>query len=112
VTVPFFTIVIVVLALFVFIVLFSTGQVDLGTAAYLREVELNMENVVNLKDRPADFEDSPVYKDFEELMPDWYIKAGNPRIKSVRAWYDAYNIEGIQFTFNNGDSDYPMLFGV
>ena len=34
-----------------------------------------------------------------------FVDRGNVSLKSYRTWYDDYNIEGMQFTFTNGEED-------
>lgn len=52
------------------------------------------------------------YTEFDYVLPDEFIKAGNPKVTSYTAWYDTNNIKGMQFTFSNGQSEITSpIFG-
>lgn len=38
------------------------------------------------------------------MLPADFVQNKNVRIKEFTAWYDEYNIKGIRFTFDNGES--------
>jgi len=46
-------------------------------------------------------------------LPDEYLAAGNVELVGYEAWYDSYNVEGMQFTFNNGvEEKTTQVFGL
>jgi len=76
---------------------------------YQKEVDLDVElaNLVSLDLLPSkDFLPDDNYETFFELLPKTWVAKGNPRLQNFEAWYDDYNIEGMRFTFSNGDTDF------
>jgi hypothetical protein len=72
-----------------------------------KQLDLNMNNLIRLADKPnSDLYDADsFYSRFQYVLPDEYIATGNVQLVGYEAWYDSYNIEGMQFTFNNGVED-------
>ena len=58
-----------------------------------------------MNDRPEVYEAGELITAFDFVLPDEFIAAGNPQMKFIEGWYDAINLEGIRFTFTNGEED-------
>jgi hypothetical protein len=74
-----------------------------------KEMDLDMElaSLVSLDLLPRkDFLPDDKYEAFFELLDKDWVAKGNPRLQNFEAWYDDYNIEGMRFTFSNGDTDF------
>jgi hypothetical protein len=68
---------------------------------------------VSLKDKPAEYINSNVYKPFKFVLPSDFLAEGDVKLTSIEGFYTDYNICGLQFTFNNGSKEFKTdLFGV
>ena len=65
-----------------------------------------------LADLPSSYTGGSYYTEFDYVLPDDFINAGNPQVTSYTAWYDTNNIKGMQFIFSNGKTEITSpLFG-
>jgi hypothetical protein len=52
------------------------------------------------------------FTNFTYILPEQFIRSGNPQIKNITVYHDQDNIEGIQFVFtNNAQEQTTELFG-
>ena len=65
-----------------------------------------------MNDRPEAYATGDRISAFEIVLPEELIEVGNPQVKYIEGWYDAINLEGIRFTFTNGEEDFATeVFG-
>jgi len=82
----------------------SKPVVDLS--GYTKDIPLDTQQLFKLNDRPEVYETGDMISAFEFVLPAEFIAAGNPQVKYIEGWYDAINLEGIRFTFTNGEEDF------
>jgi len=80
-------------------------ETKIDTSAYTKEIPLDTQQLFKLNDRPEVYEAGNLISAFEFVLSAEFIAAGNPQIKYIEGWYDAINLEGIRFTFTNGEED-------
>ena len=74
---------------------------------------LDLEDVIQLKDRPSSYLMTEFYDPFSYVLPSSFVQNRNVMIKEYTAYYDEYNMEGVQFTFTNGfRTETTEVFGV
>ena len=56
---------------------------------------MTLKKITLLQEKPFDYQVSDYYTQFIYLLPDDFIKIGDPLIKEMTAWYDDKNLEGI-----------------
>lgn len=77
------------------------------------KIVLDYQNFLLLQDKPDSYQASQFYVPFKFILPAEYLRSGDSQLKSVLAYYTDFNMCGIQFTFNNGITDYVTeLYGV
>ena len=106
--------ILLLIVIIIIIVVASSGSekvvdnsAELDRQARSKKLDLNMDNLIRLGDRPDSelYEASSYYGEFEYVLPESFLEKGNVQLVSYEAWYDAYNIEGMRFTFSNGEED-------
>ena len=96
-----------------FSVVFLRIKNDDGIDPYTKTLALDMENLIYFSDKPQSYQAGSYYEQFEQVLPEKFVSKGNPVLTEIEAYYDDYNIEGMQFTFSNGIEEYKTkLFGL
>jgi hypothetical protein len=67
--------------------------------------KVNLTSARKLPAIPDDYEVNNYYTPFEFLLSEEFVEAGDPWLIGMEAWFDAVNLDGIQFTFYNGVKD-------
>jgi hypothetical protein len=73
------------------VMMFASRNVDIR----MQHLDLDLDNVILLQDKPSSYEDAAVYGSFKFVLDQAFVDAGNVSLKSYRTWYDEYNIEGM-----------------
>jgi len=88
----------------------EAGDQTDGVSGYLRQVNLDLSQPYFLPDRPESFVADEYYQYFEYTLPQEFINAGNPQLKSYKAWGDSNGVKAMQFTFSNGQAEQTTPF--
>jgi len=84
-----------------------------GIDPFEKALSLDMDDLIYLDDKPETYQVGSQYNKFEQIVPRDFAAKGNLKLTNIQAWYDDYNIEGMQFTFSNGLEQYKTkLFGL
>jgi len=62
---------------------------------YTALLDLSLSDLEYTQCRPSEFELTEFYANFTYMLPDGFLKDGNPIIKSYTAYYDTDNLEGV-----------------
>lgn len=67
--------------------------------------KVNLASARKLPAVPDDYEVTKYYTPFEYLLSEEFVGAGDPWLIGMEAWFDAVNLDGVQFTFSNGKEE-------
>jgi hypothetical protein len=86
-------------------------QID--NSLYSAAISVDFAKTHMLPAKPDTYLNSNVYLPFVYLLPDSFVQNQHVIVQNFTAWYDDYNIKGIQFAFQNDNSSIVTdLFGI